>query len=296
MSERAVVFGKSALSGIVTPAGGPRLRTGLVLLGAGILHRVGPNRMHVTLARAMAAAGLPGLRFDFSGIGESDVCPGQDSYEERTRDETQAAMDALAAQEGAEAFLLFGLCSGADAAVRVAVADRRVRGAVLVQPYSFTRPGYSLEHYRRRMLKPAVWRRLLGEPAAVKASAVQLLRMLKPRPSSGDGNDEGDPSRSWRMPDPSRIREDVRGLLARGTDLLFVYSRPSPAEYNFRTIIRPELSRAGTAGSAEVETFTESDHTFMRLSHQSRVVQRVTDWARRRALGGAVDAGSRRTA
>ena len=97
MSERAVAFGKSALSGIVTPASGTPQRTGVVFLGAGILHRVGPNRMHVTLARALAAAGLPGLRFDFSGIGESDVCPGQDSYEERTRDETQAAMDALAA-------------------------------------------------------------------------------------------------------------------------------------------------------------------------------------------------------
>ena len=47
----------------------------VVLLNAGIVHRVGPNRMHVLLARALAAAGISSLRFDMSGIGDSPSRP-----------------------------------------------------------------------------------------------------------------------------------------------------------------------------------------------------------------------------
>ena len=50
----------------------------VVLLNAGIVHRVGPNRMHVLLARALAAAGIPSLRFDMSGIGDSPEPTGGD--------------------------------------------------------------------------------------------------------------------------------------------------------------------------------------------------------------------------
>jgi hypothetical protein len=294
MKERAILFGRDALSGVVTPAIGAAAATGVVFLGAGILHRVGPNRMHVALARALAAAGLPSLRFDFSGIGESDVGTGQMTYDERTRRETQDAMDALAAAERVDRFLLFGLCSGADSAVRVAVADPRVRGAVLVQPYSFTRPGYTLEHYGRRLVTRSFWTRLLRGGVSPRQTAAELLRTLRPRPS-GEA-DADDLSRSWRMPEPSAIVAAVTALLARGTDLLFVYSRPSPAEYNYRTIIRPRIEGGGTAGRAQVETFTESDHTFMRLAHQARLVLRVVEWARGRMQDGANAMGTRRTA
>ena len=74
MSERVVEFGDGVqLSGVVTEPSGPARSTGVLLLGAGLLHRVGPARLHVELARALAAAGLPVLRFDYSGIGESEV-------------------------------------------------------------------------------------------------------------------------------------------------------------------------------------------------------------------------------
>ena len=46
-------------------------RPSVTLLNAGVIHRVGPHRLHVRLARALAAAGFPALRLDLSGIGDS---------------------------------------------------------------------------------------------------------------------------------------------------------------------------------------------------------------------------------
>jgi pimeloyl-ACP methyl ester carboxylesterase len=284
VSDRAVVFG-GGLSGIVTEPDGPAARTGVLILSAGILHRVGPNRLHVRLARALAQAGFPVLRFDFSGIGESGVTSGG-SYEERINREASAAMDVLAAL-GAERFLLFGLCSGADNAFRIALADSRVKGAILVQIFSFTSPRYALEHYARRFVQPTTWVRVLRGRIALADTGAGLLRTLRRSAPRGDPDD---PARFWQMPPATAIVADVRTLLRRGVELLFIYSRPSPADHNFRAILKREMATPEAMARVEVEVFTGSDHTFTPLAHQARLVERVVAWASRREARGPSDA------
>src|SRR3954447_26582491 len=48
----------------------PAARPAVVLLNAGVLHRVGPHRLHVQLARRLAALGFASLRLDLGGIGD----------------------------------------------------------------------------------------------------------------------------------------------------------------------------------------------------------------------------------
>ena len=53
----------------------------IVIFNAGAVHRVGPNRMTVTLARRLAAMGLPSLRFDLEGLGDSVLRePGRENH------------------------------------------------------------------------------------------------------------------------------------------------------------------------------------------------------------------------
>ena len=71
MKERATLIGDGkSLVAITTEP--PREAavddpTGIVLVSAGLVHRVGPNRLYVRLARRLAATGCPVLRFDLSG-------------------------------------------------------------------------------------------------------------------------------------------------------------------------------------------------------------------------------------
>ena len=47
-----------------------------VYLSAGLLHRVGPYRLHVHLARELAQMGFTSLRVDLAGSGDSPRRPG----------------------------------------------------------------------------------------------------------------------------------------------------------------------------------------------------------------------------
>ena len=76
MTEEVCRFGdRKSLVGIVTlperPDHGQDLPA-IILLNAGLAHRVGPQRLYVKMARHMASQGFAVLRFDFSGIGDSE--------------------------------------------------------------------------------------------------------------------------------------------------------------------------------------------------------------------------------
>jgi hypothetical protein len=77
VTEEAILFGtQSSLVGVITDP--PVARQGrrlpaFLLLNAGLVHRVGPNRLHVKIARMLAAMGYVVCRFDFSGVGDSSV-------------------------------------------------------------------------------------------------------------------------------------------------------------------------------------------------------------------------------
>src|SRR5689334_21003043 len=113
--ERARRFGdEQTLVGIVTePPAGVLPRAAVVLLNAGVVHRVGPNRMHVEIARGLAALGLVVVRVDLSGLGDSESRRDSTPFERAAVLETQGVMSALAAQYGVSRFVTAGLCSGA---------------------------------------------------------------------------------------------------------------------------------------------------------------------------------------
>src|SRR6185295_20136065 len=83
-------------------AGGP---LGAILLNAGVIHRVGPSRLYVYLARELAALGCVAARFDHSGIGDSTVRRDGSSFEESSLVEAREAMDALQESRGVERFV-----------------------------------------------------------------------------------------------------------------------------------------------------------------------------------------------
>ncbi|NNF65268.1 MAG: alpha/beta hydrolase, partial [Acidimicrobiia bacterium] len=97
MNEQIIYFGENRnLLGILTVPDHPRPDAPtIVLLNAGLLHRVGPNRLHVAVARRLAAKGYSSFRFDMAGVGDSELVEGGLLYVERTRADVVASMDAL---------------------------------------------------------------------------------------------------------------------------------------------------------------------------------------------------------
>ena len=72
------------------------------------------------------------LRFDHSGVGDSNVREDKLPFEASAISETQEAINCLSRLRDSKRFVLFGLCSGTLTSFRTASGDPRVVGAVLL--------------------------------------------------------------------------------------------------------------------------------------------------------------------
>ena len=142
-SEEPFVFGSShRLFGVLVRPRADRTRVerpAVIITNAGTVHRIGPHRLYVELARDLAALGFHVLRMDLSGIGDSEVGTSAENlcYPATGLADCQDGMSALASRLGIERFVVAGLCSGGDIAFQLGLADPRVAGVVMMNPRTF---------------------------------------------------------------------------------------------------------------------------------------------------------------
>jgi exosortase A-associated hydrolase 1 len=157
LHEKALVFDCAAdrLFGILhVPLSNPRPIGVLVVVG-GPQYRAGSHRQFVLMARVLASAGYPVLRFDHRGIGDSDGAPR--SFE-NLDDDVRAGLDALHAEVPAlQGSVIFGLCDAASAALMYCRRDPRLAGLMLANPWVHSEAGaakaYVKHYYGRRLLQ-----------------------------------------------------------------------------------------------------------------------------------------------
>ena len=138
LSERVFQWGPGGhLVAVWTPPSGPAQETILVMLNAGVIHRVGAHRLHVKLARSLAAMGYGSVRFDFSGLGDSTLPPDAQDFRSQAQRDVHTVLEALVQQTQVERFALLGICSGAAHAQAAALADPRVKGVFLVDGFIY---------------------------------------------------------------------------------------------------------------------------------------------------------------
>ena len=125
----------------------------VLFLNPGAVRHIGPNRMWVEAARRWAARGVPSLRLDVAGIGESSGEQGLDIpslYQDELVEQVETAIDSLRARTGVRRFAAVGLCSGAFWAFHAAMRNRDIGAAILLNPRLFF---WDPEVDRRRALR-----------------------------------------------------------------------------------------------------------------------------------------------
>jgi pimeloyl-ACP methyl ester carboxylesterase len=286
VKERPVLFGPTkTLSGILTePAGGAGRAPAVLLLNAGLLHRVGPNRLSVTLARRLAALGFPVLRFDYSGLGESEPRRAELSLEESMLAEGIDAMNFLQAEGVAETFVSMGLCAGAEQSQRLAHADARVVGGALIDGYAYRTPGYYVREVARHVFSLRSWRRFLVSPLA-------LRKVLAPRQPAASGPAPSNPGgvdfvREFPTRDVCLAQLDT--ILAREVELFLVFTGGGMAEYyNYPGQFVATFPSLRGHPRIRLDYMPLADHTFTLRSQQDAVVSSIETWAREKILAKA---------
>jgi Serine aminopeptidase, S33 len=257
--ESAFAFGvDNGLVGVASvPNDTPAHGLGVILLNAGLVHRVGPFRLYVELARNLATLGLPVLRFDQRDLGDSLPSVAASSPQMQLRADCSDALTVLAQRSGCKRFVLIGICSGADGSFAYAQHDARVAGIVLLDGVAWRTRGYYWRHLPPRLFNPLKW-----------------LSWAKRKLHGGNiGNvDFRD------FPKPGAVLGQLRTLLERGVHALFIYTGGVRDYFNHDGQFHENFAELATHAAVDFEYWPDCDHTYLLRAHKTRLIARIAGW------------------
>jgi exosortase A-associated hydrolase 1 len=268
---------KAATRGVVIVVGGPQ-------------YRAGSHRQFVLLARHLALAGVPVLRFDYRGMGDSE---GEARNFENIDADIRAAIDAFLREvAGLREVVLWGLCDAASAALFYAPRDRRVRGLALLNPWVRTEAGaagaYLKRYYLARILDRGFWRKLIRGEFDVGASLRSLRELLRARFGRGaqrvDGQSEDTRAPQSRgascaLPLPDRMLAALRQYNGR---VLVILSGNDLTAEEFRSVVSASRDWRRRLRNRNVTQrhLREADHTFSRDEWRRQVAVWTAGWVK----------------
>ena len=269
------------LCGVLHPgaAGAPAAAgaTGVVVVVGGPQYRAGSHRQFVHLARALAAAGHPVLRFDVRGMGDSTGA--LRSFEQLSPDIGAAIDQLLQRAPAVRRVVLWGLCDGASAALLYLDErrDARVRGVCLLNPWVRSEASLARTHvkhyYTRRLREPAFWLKLLRGGVAPKAIGELWRSVARARGGAADrAGDAALPFQQRMLRGWQRFDGDVLLALS-GDDYTakeFVETCAASAEWQ-RVLQRPRVRREELPGA---------DHTLSASADREAMSRLTREWLR----------------
>ncbi len=274
-AEEALVFdceGES-LVGVLSLPATPASRGVLIVVG-GPQYRVGSHRQFTLLARHLAANGIPALRFDYRGMGDSTG--DARSFEAAGKDIGRAIDVFLEKVPSLREVVLWGLCDAASAALMYAHRDARVKGLVLLNPWVRTAQSLAraeLKHYYgSRLFHASFWSKLLrGEVdfvASARSLAASVGSALSPRKA---------PESAALLPD--RMRDGLHKFKGRS---LLVLSGNDLTAQEFKDVVAASadwqalLSQKGV-GRCDL---AEANHTFSARQWRDQVARWTSAWVK----------------
>ena len=283
MKEHVLLFGKTrSLVGLLTEPDPSHKQSdvpAMLILNAGLLHRVGPNCLYVKLARCLAQHGFPVLRFDFSGIGDSLVDNSAISFAERALYEAREAMTLLTDKMKIQNFVPIGICTGADVAFALAVHDNRVVGAVSINgslqdsdidQETSRQIGTRIQfrYYRKQLFNPKSWSRFVTGKSNLWAILASTVNVLRPR------------EHTTKKPSASIENMKTMGdLHDRGVNLLAIFSEGSSAWDLANFAFGGDAKKLTKFKNIQLEYVQRCDHVFTPLWSQDRLLHVVHQWA-----------------
>ncbi len=270
-AERTLVFGPESnlVATLNPPVGGPVAPPFAVLLtNVGINPRCGPYRLNVEVARQFAQIGIPSLRFDLSGLGDSARSSAALPLAEQWVLDTRAAMDAAENQLGIRQFVMVGVCSGADIAYLTAPVDPRLRGVVLFDPYLYPTV---------RTVVRGLWYRLhaQGLVTTLRLALRRLTRVAKRHLAIRQPDDDESTLRYGpTAPSLDEFAGRIGSIVDGGARVLFLYSGSYPYYYNYEGQVADNLRPYGLDDKVEYGFIREADHVLMGMAGRRRFIER----------------------
>jgi pimeloyl-ACP methyl ester carboxylesterase len=290
IQERSACFGSPAsLFGIISSPRGSADdtadRRAVLLLNAGAVHHIGPNRLHVALSRYLARRGHVVLRMDVSGIGDSPPrrdAPENVVYSKHALEDVRAALDYLQREVGVTDVHAVGLCSGAYNAFKAAVAKLPLEGAILINPLTFFwKEGMSLQYeftehrvatdimrYRANAFRLDSWLKLLNGNVDLRELSQVFARRMRTR-ALGPLRSVG---RALGIPLSDDLPGELASVMRGGIRLHFIFAGRDPGRELLSSLGGAPARRLAAGDKLEVQIIAGADHTFTDRTTRAELV------------------------
>lgn len=217
----------------------------------------------------LADAGVPSLRFDVRGMGDS---AGDVRFFDDIQADIRAAIDTfLREQPGLDGVVLWGLCDGASASLLYLGQshDPRVAGLLLLNPW--VRSPHTLaqarlrHHYPQRIRDLRFWTRLVSGNVRWR-SLLEWWSDWRAARSAGRSahSFQSAMAQAWRQADRPI------GLVLSGVD-------DTALEFHETASQQPEWAGTLSLPGVKLQWVPQSDHTFSRPEHRQAVIDATTD-------------------
>ena len=274
LTEEPLQFGEGGrLFGILTlpsvPPCNAQALPVFVFLNAGLLHRVGPYRLYVRLVRNLAQMGFSSLRVDLAGRGDSPERFGLTNQQSVAAD-YEEIVGVLESRLGRLRLVLGGLCSGADNAIRLARADQRVIGMLLLDPVCSLDDGFRARAVIMKYANPArylVWLK-------------RRLNLLATLPGKNWNDSEMiDPLTLRDAPTGEQLRAAFEAICERRGRVLSVFTQYATQYYNQLGQLGRTLDVVGYQRFCTEIFWPQMAHTFTLELHRRRLIEEIKNWA-----------------
>ncbi len=283
------------LSGVLH-LGDPDNRTGVLVIVGGPQYRVGSHRQFVHLSRGLAAQGIPVMRFDYRGMGDSS---GSLLGFEHIQNDIRCAIDVFMRKQPAlRNVVIWGLCDAATAAGFYAAHDKRVAGLVLLNPWVRSEEGEAkafLKHYYlQRLMSKQFWQKVVkGEfnlrdsIASLVSKVRQLVMKAEPQPVNSSTSQSANAAEKIIKKVADNISASVN-LAEKLQASLKVYHGPVLFIISGNDLTAAEFDDAVSRSKPFRQLIAKNrfsrldlksaDHTFSRRKWRDEVQSKTIDW------------------
>ena len=273
LREEAIQVGEGGrLCGILTSPGALNGRLDtlplFVFLNAGLLHRVGPSRLYVLLARELAGMGFGSVRFDLAGRGDSS--PRHElTHQHSVEADYDEILRSLEARFGRLRLVLAGLCSGADNAIRLTLKDPRVVGMVLLDPICFPDDGFWVR---------AFWIKYMNVARYIAWLRRRFDALIAP---GGKREELADALGLRDLPSVGQLQAAFQLIRERKGRVLSVFTQYALRYYNQRGQLGRILGVDGYDQFCTELFWPHAEHTYRLELHRRQLIEEIKIWAAR---------------
>lgn len=281
-TEQAFTFNCAGcrLTGITTRPETP-VDTGVLILVGGPQYRAGSHRQFTLLARQLATQGIPSLRFDYRGMGDSE---GEQRTFETVNDDIRAAINAFFEHAPSiRRVAIWGLCDAASSALLYAHTDARVTRLILLNPWVHTEASAARAqlkyYYLARLTQRTFWTKLLTGKVKMVQSVGDLKKSAQSVANAKSYEKPGDP----RHGSPGYIERMLHGLQKFQGETLLLLSGNDMVAQEFMALTQRDKDWKKACASPRITRWTlkEANHTFSSQTWRDEVGKQTIRYLQR---------------